>query len=124
LTRSCNAYDKASETPKANRNLLPIEILVIQQYLSVKDISSLDITICNVHLRSLFLNSLQSVKIQDDTISGRGDNFVTWVTKRQIKLLNLKAHSSDFTGISVDKMTAGKMKLDAIEEFQWNSSIR
>jgi hypothetical protein len=55
------------------------------------------------------------MKILDDTILGRGDNFVTWVIKRQIKLLNLKAHSSDFTRISADKMAAGKMKLDAIE---------
>jgi hypothetical protein len=63
------------------------------------------------------LNSLQSLKIRDDTVLGRGDNFVTWVIKRQIKLLNLKAHSGDFTKISADKMAVGKMKLDAIEEF-------
>jgi hypothetical protein len=124
LIRSCNASDKASETPKANRNSLPIEILVLQQYLSVKDISRLDIAICDVDLRLLFLSSLQSMKIRDYNISGRRDDFVTEVIKRQIKLLNLKVHSGDFTKISVDKMAAGKMKLDTIEELQWNSTFR
>jgi hypothetical protein len=108
LTRSCNASNKINESREGNLNLFPIEILVLQQYLSVKDISNLDIAICDIDSRLLFLNSLQSVKIPDDTILGRGDNFVSWVIKRQIKLLNLKAHSGDFTRISADKMAAGK----------------
>jgi hypothetical protein len=124
LTRSCNVPNKENETRKANLNLFPIEILVLQHLLSVKDISRLDIAICNVDSRLFFLNSLQSVKIRDDAILGRGDNFVTWVIKRQIKLINLKVHSGDFTRISADKMAAGEMKLDAIEEFQWNTSLR
>jgi hypothetical protein len=32
---------------------------------------------------------------------------VTWVIKRQIKLLNSKAYSCDFTRLSADKMAAG-----------------
>jgi hypothetical protein len=118
LTRLCNVSNKLIIL-----NLLPIEILVLQKYLSVKDISNLDIAICNVDSRLLYLKSLQSVKIRDDTILGRGDNFVAWVIKRQIKLLNLKALSGDFTRISADKMAAGEMKLDAIEEFEWNSRL-
>jgi hypothetical protein len=106
LTHSCNDFNKVNESREANLNLLPIKILVLQQYLSVKDISRLDIAICNVDSRLLFLNSLQSVKIRDDNILGRGDDFVIWVIKRQIKLLNLKAHSGDFTRISTDKMAA------------------
>jgi hypothetical protein len=124
LTRSCNTYDKGNETPKANLNLLPFEILVLQQYLSVKDTSNLDIAICNIDSRLLLSNSLQSVKIRYDTILGRGDNFLTWVIKRQIKLLNLKAHSGSLTRISAHKMAAGKLKLDVINEFQRNFSFR
>jgi hypothetical protein len=124
LTRSCNASNKVNASREVNINLLRIEILVLQQYLSVKDISNLDFAICNVDSRLLFLNSLQSVKIRDDTIVGRGDDFVTWVIKRQIKLLNLKAHSGDFTRISAYKMAAGKIKLDAIEGFQWKICLR
>jgi hypothetical protein len=125
LTRSRNASNKVNENREANLKLLPIEILVLQQYISVKDISHLDIAICDVDFRSLFLDSLQSVKIRDDNILGRGDDdFVAWVIKRQIKLLNLKAHSGNFTRMSVVKMAAGEMKLDTIEEFQRNSSPR
>jgi hypothetical protein len=58
------------------------------------------------------------MKIRDDTILGREDIFVTWVIKCQLKLLNLMARSGDFTRMSTEKMAAGEMKLDAIEEFQ------
>jgi hypothetical protein len=50
-------------------NLLPIEILVLQQYLSVKDVSNLNIAICDVDSRLSFLNSLQSLKIRDYNVS-------------------------------------------------------
>jgi hypothetical protein len=63
----CN---KVNENRDANLNLLPIEILVPQQFPSLKDISHLDVAICNVDFRLLSLNSLQSVKIRDDTIVG------------------------------------------------------
>jgi hypothetical protein len=63
----CN---KVNENLDANLNLLPIEILVPQQYPSLKDISHLDVAICNVDFRLLSLNFLQSVKIRDDTIVG------------------------------------------------------
>jgi hypothetical protein len=107
LTRSCTASQKINGTQKANESLffqrqktddrsaseiLQIEILMLQGYLSVRNISYLDIAICNVDLRSLFLNSLQSVKIRDDTRGGTGDNFVEWIIERQIKILNFMGH--------------------------------
>jgi hypothetical protein len=97
-------------------NFLPIEVLVLQGYLSVKDISNLDIAIGDDELRLLFLCSLQSIKIRDDAKVGRGDDFVTWIIKRQIKLLNFKGLPSTFTRKSALKMATGLMKLDVIED--------
>jgi hypothetical protein len=45
------------------RGLVPIEVVVLQGYLSVKDPSYLDIAICGADLRSLLLNALQCAKI-------------------------------------------------------------
>jgi hypothetical protein len=117
LTLSCKA-NQCHHT----FNPLPIEILVLQGYLSLRDISSLDIATCDVDLRSQFLNSLQSVKIRDDTELGRGDDFVTWIIKHQMKLLNFKGHVRSFTKKSADKMAAGQMKLGAIDDVQLNCS--
>jgi hypothetical protein len=121
LTRSCKVSNRKNETRKAN--LLPIEILVLQGFLSLKDVSHLDIAICDVDLRLLYLNSLQCVKIRDNTEFGRGDDFVTWVIKRQIKLLNFKEKNGTFTRISTDKIAIadGEMKLGAMEDFQLNN---
>jgi hypothetical protein len=74
---------------------LLIEILLFQGYLSADDISLLDIAIRKADLRKQFLESLKYLKIQDDTERegrGRGDNLVTWVIKRQVKLSNFKGH--------------------------------
>jgi hypothetical protein len=123
LTWSWNA-SKRNEIRQANQYrhesyLLPLDIVMFQGYLSVKDVSILDIAICDVDLRSLFLNSLPNVKIRDDTAVGRGDEFVTWVIKRSIKLLNFKGREDDFfTVISADKIAAGSMDLSEIEDFQ------
>jgi hypothetical protein len=94
-------------------NILPIEILMFLDYLSMKDISNLDIAICDVDLRLSFLNSFQ---IRDDTTKTQGDNFVTWIIKRQLKLLNFIAYLKTFTIVSADKMAAGMISLDAMEE--------
>lgn len=121
LTRLCTAFDQKNHIRIRNRNRhtfnsLPIEVLVLQGYFSVKDISNLDIAIYDSKLRSLFLSSLQSMKTRDDTKVGRGDDFVTWIIKRQIKLLNFIGLPSTFTRKSALKMATGLMKLDAIED--------
>jgi hypothetical protein len=61
LTRSSSVSNETNEFRKTHRNdhtfsILPIEVLVLQGYLSVKSISNLDIAICDVDLRILFLN--------------------------------------------------------------------
>jgi hypothetical protein len=121
LTWSWNTPNR-NETRQANQyhrkpNLLPLDIMMFQGYLSVKDVSILDIAICDIDLRFLFLNSLQNVKIRDDTAVGRGDEFVTWVIKRSIKFLNFKGHYC-----SADKIAAGTMDLSAIDDFRSSNS--
>jgi hypothetical protein len=94
--------------------LLPIEILMLQGYLTIKDVSHLHIAICDINLRALFLHSLRCVKIRDDSKLYRTEAFVAWVTKLHIKLLNFKGHASTFA-MSKD------MKLDAIEVLEFYS---
>jgi hypothetical protein len=118
LNLSCNIPNKINETRKAN--LFPIEILVLQGHLSAKDVFYLEVAICDVDLRLPYLNSLQSVKILDNTELGRGDDFVTWIIKRQMKPINFKGQHGLFTRISAYKMADGQMKLGAIENFQLN----
>jgi hypothetical protein len=43
---------------------------------------------------------------------------VEWIIERQMKLLNFIGNPSLFTKISANKITAGMMKLDALEEFE------
>jgi hypothetical protein len=93
--------------------LLPIEVLVLQVYLSIKDISCLDIAICDVNLRWLFLDSLQCVKVRDECQSGRGEFFLAWVIKRHIKLLN-------FIGCAITFIIVKDMEFDAIEELEFH----
>jgi hypothetical protein len=116
---------KPNHNKKSSFSLLPIEVLrvVLQGYLSVKDISCLDIAICNTDLRKIYLNALQSVKIRDEKESGRGDNFVSWVIKRHLKPSRFESHPRTFTRISAQKMAAGMMKLDAIEILNLNKSL-
>jgi hypothetical protein len=96
---------------------LPVEVLalVLQGYLSVEDISNLDVAICDANLRVVFLDAFQSLRIRDDEESGRRDNCVAWLIERNLTISNFKAHVSTFTRISADEMAAGTMKLDAIE---------
>jgi hypothetical protein len=62
------------------------------------------------------------VNIQDDTELGRGDKFVIWVIKRQVKLLNF-IEQVFFIKRSANKIAAGEMKLGTIEDFQLNSIL-
>jgi hypothetical protein len=128
LTRSCSASNDIKESRKKfhddnNTQLLPIEILMLQGYMSIEDINHLDIAICDADLRSLYLNSLQTVKIRDDTKVGRGNNFVTWAIKRQTKLKNFSGHHQKFTAMSANKMGAGQMRLDALKELELKHTI-
>jgi hypothetical protein len=93
--------------------LLPIDILVLQGYLSIKDIACLDIAICDVNLRSQCLDSLQCVKVRDDCQTDRGEYFLAWVIKRHIKLLNFRGCVRTFTIVK-------DMKFDAIEELEFH----
>lgn len=114
LTRSSVASNQQKKDCLIMHGLLPIEILMLQGFLSIKDISHLDIAICEVNLRSKFLYSLQCVKIRDDFKVYRKEAFVAWVTKLHIKLLNFKGHASTFA-------MAKDMKLDAIEVLEFYS---
>lgn len=110
LKRPFSAAEKMSENREtsSDRPILPIEIVLFQGYLSIEDISHLDIAICNVNLRLELLNSLKFVKIRDHTFLGRGDNFVPWIIRYNLKLLNFKGNHRTFTKISAYKMAAGR----------------
>jgi hypothetical protein len=72
-------------------------------------------------LRPAFLNYLQSVRLQDDTEEGRGDNFVIWIIKRKVELLSFIAHHTTMTTVSTNKMANGMMCLDALEKLRLNT---
>lgn len=84
LTRSHTAAEIRKANPSRRiSDIFPIEVLMLQGYFSVKDISHLDIAICDDQFRQVFLNSLQAIKICDDIVCDHGDNFVTWIIKRR-----------------------------------------
>lgn len=76
----------------------------VAEYLSVKDISSLDIAICNHSIRSTFISNLQNV-VKSFTTDVKNlssfVNFMEWQHKRKIRLkeLTLTVYMEAFTSI-------------------------